>query len=236
MAAQQAKQVLTQKIREAEREQVVEEYKDREGEMLSGLVKRVDRNGVYIDLGGNAEAFISQRNMVPGESVRPGDRLRAYLYEVRGEPRGPQLFASRTIVEFLVALFELEVPEIGQELGVAMFETGQKVDVRGVTKGRGFSGAIRRHNFRSQDSTHGNSVSHRAPGSIGQCQTPGRVFKGKRMAGQLGNVNRCQQNLEIVRVDSERNLILVSGSIPGAKGADVVIQPAVKARAEAAEA
>jgi N utilization substance protein A len=116
IAAQTAKQVIVQRVREAERAQVVEEYKERAGELINGIVKRVERGNVYLDLGGNAEAFISQRNMIPGESVRPGDRLRAYLHEVRPEPRGPQLFASRTIVEFLVALFELEVPEIGQEL------------------------------------------------------------------------------------------------------------------------
>jgi len=116
IAAQTAKQVIVQRVREAERAQVVEEYESRAGELINGIVKRVERGNVYLDLGGNAEAFISQRNMVPGESVRPGDRLRAYLYEVRPEPRGPQLFASRTIVEFLIALFELEVPEIGQDL------------------------------------------------------------------------------------------------------------------------
>jgi N utilization substance protein A len=116
IAAQTAKQVIVQRVREAERAQVVEEYKERAGELINGIVKRVERGNVYLDLGGNAEAFICQRNMVPGESVRPGDRLRAYLYEVRAEPRGPQLFASRTIVPFLVALFELEVPEIGQGL------------------------------------------------------------------------------------------------------------------------
>jgi N utilization substance protein A len=116
IAAQTAKQVIVQRVREAERAQVVEEFKDRAGELISGIVKRVERGNVYLDLGGNAEAFISQLHMIPGESVRPGDRLRAYLFEVRPEPRGPQLFASRTIVEFLVALFELEVPEIGQEL------------------------------------------------------------------------------------------------------------------------
>jgi N utilization substance protein A len=116
IAAQTAKQVIVQRVREAERAQVVEEYQDRAGELVNGIVKRVERGNVYLDLGGNAEAFISQRHMIPGESVRPGDRLRAFLYDVRAEPRGPQLFASRTIVEFLVALFELEVPEIGQEL------------------------------------------------------------------------------------------------------------------------
>jgi len=116
IAAQTAKQVIVQRVREAERAQVVEAYMERAGELISGIVKRIERGNVYLDLGGNAEAFISQRHMIHGETVRPGDRLRAYLYEVRPEIRGPQLFASRTKVEFLVALFELEVPEIGQNL------------------------------------------------------------------------------------------------------------------------
>jgi len=116
----------------------------------------------------------------------------------------------------------------GQEITVGIFEVGQKVDVRGVSKGRGFAGGIRRHHFRGQDNTHGNSISHRAPGSIGQCQTPGRVFKGKRMAGQMGNVNRCQQNLEVVRVDVDRNLLLVKGGVPGAAGGRLMVVPSVK--------
>jgi large subunit ribosomal protein L3 len=116
----------------------------------------------------------------------------------------------------------------GAEIGIGIFQPGQKVDVRGVTKGRGFAGGIRRHHFRGQDTTHGNSLSHRAPGSIGQCQTPGRVFKGKRMAGQLGNVNRCQQNLEVVRVDAERNLLLVKGGVPGPAGGRLIVLPSVK--------
>lgn len=116
IAAQTAKQVIVQRVREAERAQVVEAYQDREGELINGIVKRIERGNVYLDLGANAEAFVSQRHMIQGETVRPGDRLRAYLYEVRPEVRGPQLFASRTIKEFLIALFELEVPEIGQEL------------------------------------------------------------------------------------------------------------------------
>ena len=116
IAAQTAKQVIVQKVREAEREQVVEEYKDREGEMLSGLVKRVDRNGVYIDLGGNAEGFVPRENMVPREPVRPQDRIKALLTEVRSELRGPQLFMTRTSPQFLVELFKIEVPEVGQGL------------------------------------------------------------------------------------------------------------------------
>jgi N utilization substance protein A len=116
IAAQTAKQVIVQRVREAERAIVVEAYQDRAGEMVNGIVKRIERGNVYLDLGGNAEAFISQRHMIQGETVRPGERLRAYLYEVKAEQRGPQLFASRAAVEFLVALFELEVPEIGQDL------------------------------------------------------------------------------------------------------------------------
>lgn len=117
---------------------------------------------------------------------------------------------------------------VGQEISVGIFEAGQKVDVRGVTKGRGFAGAVRRHHFRTQDATHGNSLSHRAPGSIGQNQTPGRVWKGKRMAGHMGAVNRCQQGLEVVRVDAERNLLLVRGGVPGPAGGRLVVLPSVK--------
>lgn len=116
----------------------------------------------------------------------------------------------------------------GDELTVALFEAGQKVDVSGVSKGKGFQGAIKRHNFRGQDNTHGNSLSHRAPGSIGQCQTPGRVWKGKKMAGHMGSENVTTQSLEVVRVDSERNLILIKGAVPGATNSSVVVRPAVK--------
>ena len=116
IAAQTAKQVIVQKVREAERAQVVDEYKEREGELLSGLVKRVDRNGVYIDLGGNAEGFVSREQMVPREPVRPQDRIKALLMEVRSEPRGPQLFMTRTSPKFLIELFKIEVPEVGQGL------------------------------------------------------------------------------------------------------------------------
>jgi len=121
-----------------------------------------------------------------------------------------------------------DLPEVGGEIKVDLFEAGQVVDVRGTSKGKGFAGGVKRHNFRMQDATHGNSLSHRAPGSIGQCQTPGRVFKGKKMAGHMGAEQVCAQNLEIVRVDAERNLILVKGAVPGAKGGDVVITPSVK--------
>jgi len=114
IAAQTAKQVIVQKVREAERERVVDAYKAREGELVMGIVKRLERGGVYLDLGSNAEAYISREDMIPREAVRPGDRLRGYLREVRSEPRGPQLFVSRTAPEFLIELFKLEVPEVGQ--------------------------------------------------------------------------------------------------------------------------
>ncbi|MCP5149409.1 MAG: 50S ribosomal protein L3 [Chromatiales bacterium] len=119
---------------------------------------------------------------------------------------------------------------VGGEIKVDVFEAGQRIDAQGHTIGKGYAGVVKRHNFRTQDATHGNSLSHRAPGSIGQNQTPGRVFKGKRMAGRLGNVLRTTQNLEVVRVDGERNLLLVKGAVPGARGSDVIIRPAVKAR------
>lgn len=119
---------------------------------------------------------------------------------------------------------------VGDELLANLFADGQIVDVTGRSIGKGFAGAIKRHNFSSQRMTHGNSLSHRAPGSIGQNQTPGHVFKGKKMAGQMGNVRRTVQNLEIVRVDAEKGLLLIKGGVPGAKGADLIIRPAVKKR------
>ncbi len=118
----------------------------------------------------------------------------------------------------------------GQEIKVSLFEVGQKVDVIGTTIGKGFAGAIKRHNFSMQDATHGNSLAHRAPGSIGQNQTPGRVFKGKKMAGHMGNVQRTAQNLVVVRVDEERNLLLIKGAVPGHSGSRVVVKPSIKAR------
>ncbi len=136
---------------------------------------------------------------------------------------------GRGLWEFRLADGEGEDIEVGNEIRVDIFEAGQKVDVTGTTIGKGFQGPVKRHNFRTQDATHGNSLSHRAPGSIGQNQTPGRVFKGKKMAGHMGNVRRTQQTLEVVRVDAERNLLLIKGSVPGARGGDVIVRPAVKA-------
>ncbi len=121
-----------------------------------------------------------------------------------------------------------EAIEVGSQLLVGRFEAGQKVDVTGTSKGAGFAGGVKRWGFAMQDATHGNSLSHRAPGSIGQCQTPGRVFKGKKMAGHMGAERSTVQSIEVVRVDSERGLLLVKGSVPGAPGGDVIVRPAVK--------
>ena len=138
--------------------------------------------------------------------------------------------AGRGLWEFRLKDGEGEDFAPGGEINVDIFEAGQKVDVRGTSIGKGFAGVIKRYHFAMQDATHGNSLSHRAPGSIGQNQTPGRVFPGKKMCGHMGSVNRTSVSLEVVRVDAERNLILVKGAVPGSKGGDVVVLPAVKAK------
>lgn len=140
---------------------------------------------------------------------------------------------GKLLKEFRVEASVLEGINVGDELDLGGIAEGSKVDVAGNTIGKGFAGTVKRHNFRTQDATHGNSLSHRVPGSIGQCQTPGRVFKGKKMSGHMGNVRRTQQNLTVVRVDAERKLLLVKGAVPGAKGGMLVIKPAVKQTAEA---
>ncbi len=139
--------------------------------------------------------------------------------------------AGRGLWEFRLVEDEAKDIEVGHELKVDVFESGQKVDVTGISRGKGYAGTVKRHNFRTQDATHGNSLSHRAAGSIGQNQTPGRVFKGKRMAGQMGNVRRTVQNLEVIRVDVDRNLLLIKGAVPGSPGGSLIVRPSVKARA-----
>jgi len=138
--------------------------------------------------------------------------------------------AGRGLWEFRIKGDESADLKVGGEVGIDMFEAGQKVDVIGKTIGKGFQGGIKRHNFSSQDMTHGNSLSHRSNGSIGMCQTPGRVIKGKKMSGHMGAARNTIQSLELVRVDTERGLLLIKGSIPGARGGDVIIRSAVKAR------
>lgn len=155
--------------------------------------------------------------------TRVGKPLAGHYKKAEVEP-GLGLWEFR-----LEANTDLTQYAVGQALTVEIMKQGQKVDVTGTSKGKGFAGTVKRHNFATQDATHGNSVSHRAPGSIGQRQTPGRVMKGKRMAGHLGNVKCTVQSLELIRVDAERNLLLVKGSIPGAPGGFVIVSPAKKA-------
>jgi large subunit ribosomal protein L3 len=138
--------------------------------------------------------------------------------------------AGDLLTEFRLADSDKADFEIGAEIGVDLFAEGQKVDVIGTSIGKGFAGTVKRHNFSMQDATHGNSLSHRAPGSIGQNQTPGRVFKGKKMSGHMGNVRRTVQNLEVVRVDAERNVLLIKGAVPGHAGGKVIVRPAIKTR------
>lgn len=136
--------------------------------------------------------------------------------------------AGHTLKEFRMEGENIEELKLGDELTVSRFTDGQIVDVIGTTKGKGFAGVIKRHNFSTQDATHGNSLSHRAPGSIGQNQSPGRVFKGKKMAGHLGDERCTIANLEIVKVDGERNLLFIKGAVPGAPGGNVIVFPAKK--------
>ena len=135
---------------------------------------------------------------------------------------------GRKLREFRVGANEVADAAVATAFKVDLFKEGQLVDVTGVSMGKGFAGTIKRHHFTMGDATHGNSRAHRAPGSIGQRQTPGRVFKGKKMAGHLGNARRTAQNLVVVRVDVERNVLLVKGAVPGSKGGDVIVRPAAK--------
>jgi large subunit ribosomal protein L3 len=139
--------------------------------------------------------------------------------------------AGRGFWEFPLSEEEASQIQVGQEIKLDVFQVGQKIDVSGVTRGKGFAGVIKRHHFESQDASHGKSLSHRAPGSIGQNQSPGRVFKGKRMAGHLGNVRRTIQNVEVAAIDSQRNLLMIKGAVPGSPGGDLLVRPAVKSRA-----
>lgn len=149
---------------------------------------------------------------------------------VLGEFTKVNIEPARGLKEFRLGANELPEVKVGDEFNATVFSEGQKVDVRGLTRGKGFAGTVKRHNFRTQDASHGNSLSHRAPGSIGQCQTPGRVMKGKKMSGHMGDVPRTSQALQVVRVDVERNLLLIKGAVPGAPGTELVVSPSVKAK------
>lgn len=165
---------------------------------------------------------------VTGGSRRPSRVSKA----AAGHFAAANVEAGDTLKEFRVSVDKLDLYKLGDALTVEIFSEGQKVDVQGVSKGKGFAGAIKRHNFSHQRNSHGNSLSHRAMGSAGMCQTPGRVFKGKKMPGHLGSENCTVQRQTVVKVDKERNLILVKGAIPGAPGGKVFILPSVKAKGE----
>ena len=137
---------------------------------------------------------------------------------------------GRGFKEFRLSDDQLDAFQLGQKLEVSIFEEGQVVDVTGTTKGKGFAGGVKRHHFQMQDATHGNSVSHRAIGSTGQCQTPGRVFKGKKMPGHLGNTRNTTQGLTVAKIDADKGLLLIKGSISGAPGGIVVIKPSIKSK------
>ncbi len=163
--------------------------------------------------------------------ITTGDRHRNRISKAEaGEFGKSGVDAGRGLWEFRIDAEQSSDMAAGAEIKADLFEAGQAVDVTGTTIGKGYAGVIKRHNFSMGDATHGNSLSHRVPGSIGQCQTPGRVFKGKRMSGHMGNVQRTIQGLEVVRVDTERNLIMIKGAVPGAKGGDLMIKPSIKAR------
>lgn len=165
--------------------------------------------------------------------VAVGDRKASHTNKsLTGHYAKVKVAPGKQLVEFRLKGDELKDVAAGFELKVDAFEVGQVVDVTGITIGKGFAGTMKRHNFGGLPATHGVSVSHRSPGSIGQRQTPGRVFLGKRMSGHMGQVRRTIENLKVVRVDAERNLILISGAVPGAEGGQVIVRPSVKAAAQ----
>ena len=161
--------------------------------------------------------------------VAAGDKKSSKVSKaMAGHYAAANMTAGRGLWEFRLAEGEGEDLAVGSELTTELFADGQLIDVQGTSIGKGFQGGVKRHNFQMQDATHGNSISHRSNGSIGMCQTPGRVFKGKKMSGHMGSVTVTTQNLTIHSIDAERNLILVKGAIPGAKGGDVILTPAIK--------
>ena len=213
--------------------------------MTMGLVgRKCGMTRIFTDDGGSVPVTVIEAEPNRVTQVKTAERDGYNALQVTAgkrkasrvsKPLAGHFAAARVEAGDLLTEFRLDEGENlelkpGDEVRVDRFEVGQKVDVIGTTIGKGFAGTVKRHNFRTQDATHGNSVSHRVPGSIGQNQTPGRVFKGKKMAGHMGNVRRTVQNLEVVRVDLDRNLILVKGAVPGHDGGRVLIRPAIKAR------
>ena len=171
-----------------------------------------------VDVDGYSALQVTTGTRRPARVTRP---MAGHFSRANTEP-------GRGLWEFRATPDECSEFELGAEIGVGFFKQGEKIDVRGTTIGKGFAGVMKRYGFGGGRASHGNSKAHRKPGSIGQNQDPGRVFPGKKMAGQMGRAQRVQQGLEVVRVDSERSLLLISGSVPGPKGQDVIIQPAAK--------
>ena len=192
-----------------------------------------------LDCGGNRVAQIKSQDKDGYSAVQVAfgkRRASRVVKSMAGHYAKAGVEAGTELREFRVAPEALGELKVGAELSVGMFQPGQKVDVSGTTIGKGFAGVIKRHHFSSNRASHGNSVTTKAPGSIGMAQDPGRVFPGKRMAGHLGNVNRTIQLLEVARVDAERSLLMVKGSVPGAKNSAVIVCPSVKAKASKAPA
>lgn len=184
---------------------------------------------LYVDNNRIAQLKTQARDGYRALQIAAGNQLSSRISKpLAGHYAKAGIQAAHGLWEFRLEEDDPSVFECGQELKADLFKVGQKVDLIGTSKGKGFAGGVKRHNFRTQDATHGNSLAHRAPGSTGMCQTPGRVFKGKKMPGQLGNARSTQQNQEVVHIDLELNLIFVKGATPGAKGGYVLIYPSVK--------
>jgi len=192
------------------------------GESVPVTVIEVEPNRITQLKTVDNDGYLSMQVTVGERRANRVTKAMAGHYAKAGVPAG------RNLWEFRLNDNESADLAIGGEVKVDIFQAGQKVDVTGTSIGKGFSGTVKRHNFQIKDATHGNSLSHRTPGSIGQNQSPGKVFKGKKMSGQMGNVRCTVQTLEVVRVDEERNLILIKGAVPGAKGGDVIVRPATK--------
>ena len=161
--------------------------------------------------------------------VTTGEKKEKHLSKAQqGHFKKSSVNAGEGLWECRVNSDDLNELQVGSEINLDIFEEGQKIDVQGKSKGKGFAGTVKRWNFKMQDASHGNSISHRAPGSIGQCQTPGKVWKGKKMSGHMGDVRKTIQNLKIASIDVENNLVLIKGAIPGPTGSNVVLKPAVK--------
>ena len=189
------------------------------GESVPVTLVAVDSNRVVRIKNGESDGYSAVQLSY---GARPAKRMRRPL---AGELKKAGLETARGLKEFRVDA-DAELPEVGAEVGADLFEAGQKVNVSGTTIGKGFAGTIKRHNFHGQDQSHGNSLSHRVMGATGQCQFPGRVFKGKKMPGRMGGKQVTQRNLEVVQVSSEEQLLWIRGAVPGATGGRVVVRPA----------